>query len=701
MTADAVPPPDPEQVIRVARQGGVGHIGTHHGAIITDPRGLTHAGTGHLLQNSTLNAGPVVNNYVTQRVVEAALGQQRSARLDAVISEIESLRAVFVRPVGFDQLQRRLELPGASLVLTGPSGSGRRTAAKILLYPSAGAASALRLLSKDDLTDQEPLSPDDITEGDRLLLDVSDVEEGAAFARLQNDLLRCVAITEQRKARLIILIPLHRDTLLHDDLRGLICRIKRPDSWQVLAAHLRPFDLPVPDRSQVDSADLSDLEQLPLRSIAKVADLLRQAREQDGGGDVRTWFRAALAATADHAEAVSTFVGGLESVEQRTLLLAAAMAEDGKTDTVFSAQNGLHRRLGYKVPVEIHRIAEPGITDRIRELDCFQTTEGFGRIRFRQLAFGQAVLAHFWDAYPDLRREFSDWVLGVGGWRAGTVRDKESVARRFTEQVARTASLSDLYRVVENWAERGRDEIRLAAVILALVLNDERTDYEVRSQLYHWSRNPRIKPGLGSVLVSVCTNDLAIGHPKQALIRLRWLCDHPSPTAQEARAAISELCEDNRTLEQFLAVLTDRDRFDGELCRSIVTPRRLAGLAGRPSPLAVQRLAVKALETWRLALDGLTPADWSTAVSPWLEHHAVVLANESPAKAAMVRAAVIDLCNRQVELLAQLYSANRAWLRSGEKADWRYAAAAAVEDAVRHALATKPVSFSSIEGEPR
>ncbi|MEV8378367.1 hypothetical protein AB0P21_36855 [Kribbella sp. NPDC056861] len=311
------------------------------------------------------------------------------------------------------------------------------------------------------------------------------------------------------------------------------------------------------------------------------------------------------------------------------------------------------------------------------------------------------MLAHFWDAYPDLRHEFSNWVLRIGSWQAATARDKELVARRFAEQVARTGSLPELFGVVEDWSERGRDELWLARVILTTVLIDERTDYEVRSKLYDWSRNPRGKPGLGGLLVSICATELAVGHPKQALIRLRWLCDHRSPTAQSARAAIAELCEDNRTLEQFLAVLTDRDRFDSELCRSIVTPRRLTGIPGRPSPLAVRRLAIKVVETWRLALDRLSPTDWSTAVQPWLEQHALAAANDSQAEASALLAAMLELCGSQVDLLAQLYTTNRAWLASGELAGWRRSAAAGVENAIRDALAVKPALSLSLEGESR
>ena len=699
MTAEIAGEPEPSAN---GRQGGVGDIDNSLvGSIVTDPHAPTHTGTGAQLVNSTLsgiNNAHVEKQYV---MIAAAAATQRSLRLEAAANEIESLRAAFVRPDGFELLQSRLDSPGSSLVLTGPPGSGRRAAAKMLLCPSAGTTGALRLLSTADFTEADPLSPEDVSEGDRLLLDVSDVEEVSAFHAVQHDLLRCVGIAERRKARLVILIAPHRESMVHDDLMRLIGRIRPPDRWQVLGAHLRIFGLPAPRRHQVDDADLMALEHLSMSGVARVATLLRQARDLDSDGDFRAWFSSAISATADHSEAVATLVGKLETVQERTLLLAAAMAEHSKLDAVFAAERRLHDLLGYQVPVELHRIAEPGITDRLRQLECLELYDA-GYVRFRQLAFGQAVLTYFWDAYPDLRRVFADWVRLVTDWRAATTRNRADVMWRFSEQVARTNSLSDLYRLVEDWSERGQDELRILATrVLGAVLVDERTADSVRRRLYWWSRTKGLSPGLGGVLVSVCYTELAVGHPKQALIRLRWLSDHSSPTGEKARTAIAGLCEDNRTLEQFLAVLTDRDRFDAGLCRSIINPRRLSGLPGEPSPLLIRRLADKSAEALRRALANLTADEWISAVTPWLGQHAMALVDDESEIAESLLSVLLQLCDQQVELLARLYAANRAWLRSGDVTGLRRTAAAIVEDAVRMNLAEKPAEERSSEGELR
>ncbi|MEU0095384.1 hypothetical protein [Kribbella sp. NPDC006257] len=665
------------------------------GGIVVDPRGPTHTGSGNLVTQSSpagLTNGNVVNQHVHQYwgVVPQ---QQRSVRVSAATKEIEALRAIFVAPEGFADLQHRLLAPGSSLVLTGASGSGRRAAAKMLLCPSAELASALRLLSQDDLIGSDRLSPDDISDEDRVLIDLSDVGE-SAFLQLQRDLLIYVASTERRRARLIILIPSRLESRLHDDLRGALGRVNRPDPWQILASSLRPHGLSVPI-ALIAPTDRQTLDQLPMSGVARVATFLLEAREQDVDGKITDWFGQAIAGVADHEDAVAELVSLHPSVDERTLLLSVAMAEQGLLEAVFWIERDLQVGLKYQAPTELHRLAEDGITDRVRGLrDELEIHNG--RVRFRRFAFGQAVLTHFWDAYPDLRSAVADWVRRCVGRRELTAADREAIARRFAGQVARTNSLGLLYGVAQDWSTKAREESRVLAVVcLTEVLLDERTAYGVRSQIYHWSRSSNLATSFGVLLVGICTDVLAVGHLSQALIRLRWFCNHEAVVGAEARRALIQLCAENRTLEQFLAVLMDRERFDGALCRTIASPRRLADGSREPSPIVSARLARKAVVAWRQATDDLDTAEWKREITPWLDEHEAARGDGRYDVAAGLLRALTEICAGQVARLAQLYSANRTWLgcRQGSL-DQPREAAAKVEEAVRRALADLPTAPS-------
>lgn len=661
------------------RHGGLGDLSGDVGTVVTDPRGNVNSGSG-------TQWNLVVSGWTPPVAVRQAVG------IRAVLAGLEFLHRVFVRPPGFEALRERLARPGSAIVLTGPPGSGRRAAAQVGLCPDVDGVSALRFLSSADLAGDERLTAEDISAGDRLLLDVSDLDS-EAFVGRQSDLVNCVSIVGQQRASLVILVPDHLQRQLHDDLQVLRLRIEYPDRWAVLDAHLRHgFQLSL-RRSSVSSDERALVGRLPLRDVARVAKYLDETRDQRLAGT--DWLKAALAGLEDQEQAVIEVFEELRTVEDRTLLLTAAMLEAGSVDSVYFAERGLHAVLGYRPATDDHRLAQAGITDRIRRSGN-QLRLAEGTVRFVRPAFGTALLDHFWDAYPDLRRQFAEWVSTSYRWPRTQLRDRAAIAERFTAQAVRTQQLSDLYGLVESWADAGREESRrLAASMMTQVLLDDRSGPWARQQLYSWAYKGNLSVPLGRIVIQLCTDVVAASHLKQALIRLRWLADQ-TPIRTEACDAIVRLCADNRGLELFIHVLSDGGRFDPALCRLVLSPARLAEGRGQRPALLVPRLRWKVVAAWRRVAEASSTDEWCV---DWLSQHAHTAAGSEPVADAL-RAALIDICDRKVARLAQVFEANQRWLRHSHDTTpaARQAAAAAIEQAISCAIADLSITPRRLEG---
>ncbi|WP_432938405.1 hypothetical protein ACQPXM_27200 [Kribbella sp. CA-253562] len=705
MTAEDLVRPDhggPVEQPGQGRRGGVGDLSGDVRTVVSDPSGPLHSGDGSQFlnhgagsQNNHSGDGTQVNVSVGSFVLGALenLGSGPSIRqqigLRGTADDIELLRAVFVPPHGFADLTERFRPPGSTVILSGPPGSGRRSAAKMLLCPTPEDVGALRLLAGEDLRGDERLTADDVTTDDRMLLDLSTQDE-SSIAQWEAEVRRCVGIAHQRKAHLVVLIPDRSDNGMHDDLKVHLVQIVRPEPWKVLEKHLGVADLRL-SPSNVSVEDCKALSQLPLRGVAEVASLLAETRQQFDQD--AAWFSSAMASSADHERAVVDLVSSLETVEQRTLLLTAAMLEDGRADAVFHAENRLQKALRYTAHSDQHRLAEEGFTDRLRAFRKTLKLSPDGAVGFVQLTFGTAVLTHFWDAYPDLREDFGWWVGDCHLWRATRPQDRLAVVLRFADQAARTGQLNELYKIVESWADNGRGEEpgRLAAHAMAQVLRHERAGQAARAQLYQWSRTSGLSVGLGRILVELCTEVVAAGHLKQALIRLWWLADRQVVRA-EARRGIADLCAENRALEQFLQVLTDRERFNADLCRFVLSPERLASPWDRAAPVLVPRLAERVVRVWRTAVNDSDEEDWTSATRPWLRQYYRLSELGDNRRAAALLSRLIELCAGEVDRLSALFVMNRAWFReSGQMRTGSLdVAATAVVDAVHRSLGVAP-----------
>lgn len=131
------------------------------------------------------------------------------------------------------------------MLIAGPVGSGRQTAAQMLLCPPDSGHRSLRRLpdEPDDPTDAV-LDDNQVAPGDRLLLDLSDINR-ELFERHQQRLPSFRDAVQHNDARLVVVLPHNQEHWLSDELRPLLVTIDQPDPLRVLRAHLVADQLPV------------------------------------------------------------------------------------------------------------------------------------------------------------------------------------------------------------------------------------------------------------------------------------------------------------------------------------------------------------------------------------------------------------------------------------------------------------------------
>ncbi len=657
-------------------QNGLGVHGDV-GTIVTDA-GQIHSGRGDQFN------GSVQHFHFAQREATTTLWWTGIAS-----NEIAELRASFVKPPGFDRAAEILRRPGSVVLLTGEPGVGRRAAAKMLLCPEGVPATALRLPTSAADADSGDIPLEDVSAEDRLLLDLSDCDE-PTFAAQQEWLGKWVTAAGRKHARLVAVLPHRHDHVLQDDLRSLRVQIGRPDVWAVLGKHLRVAGVS-PDLRVLDDNAEATISQLSMSGVARVVTLVRQARDRAPDRAAGQWLSTALSAATDYGHRVGVLVANHPAADQRTLLLSAAVFEEASADTVFFAERDLLRRIGYRLPEDKLRLELDGVTERVRAMAPDLELYANRQIRFTEVAFGAAVLAHFWDTYPDFRSDLTQWVDHVMGLHEIAQEDRERAAHRLADQAVRSGRPYLLLQVAKRWTvDRAAWGPQLATAVLGRLLVAERTAYVVWDQLYQWSRDASVRAELADVVIELCRHVLAVTHPRPALVRLSWLHGHDTPAvAERACRAVVDLTSDNRGLHHLVHLLGKRARFDCGLFAAAASPARLVGDDDRGRvALADRSLRALLVDSWRTTITSRPEDEWSASIDAWLDQHARLSANGGATRVDLLLGALVDVFATDMHLLSSLYEANRAWLAVDRPA--RLRTAAEVEREIRSAVNKAP-----------
>lgn len=617
---------------------------------VTDPRGHVHTGSGNQLNN---------NWYVS--TAADRLIRTGADPLQVVREHRAQLSRRFVRPRDFGRAAERLTEPGAAVLLDGPPGSGRRAAATMLLHELSGTEGRFEELSAEPEEGSLDAAPDD-----RFLLDLSSMPADD-YPAAQKVLATYRSAVDKGGARLVVVLPTGLDYLLEPEYVPLVVQLGRPRGHAVLSRYLRVDGVDFAPEHLTDPALGELLRTSPMRELARLAEMIRRARDSGRyGQDFPAWCDEALAAVTNWTKQVARQVSAHRTPDERALLLTAAMFSGASADAVFHGCARLLKRLGHTED-ERPRLAQADLAEQLESLKIRRDHED--RICFEHLAYDGALRKHFWANFPDLRDALRDWIGQSVRLRDLSADDRMNLVARFAEQCLAAGRPDHLWTLAERWTQPTHAK-RLhaeAAAALEHGLNHERYGARVRAQIYDWATGPHLSVDLAQVLTGVCQQVLAATHPDQALVRLHHLALRGGEQkTSPARTALLALARRDRRL--YLR-LVDRllFRLPARAESNLALLIELLGPAGQPKDVRGPELS----RAWATVLTERPATDWAPTVRDWLS---AVHADER-------RAPVLDLlptaAGGRADVLNRLYVITCEWARGDAPAPTRDHAARA------------------------
>ncbi|PJN25034.1 hypothetical protein [Kitasatospora sp. CB02891] len=550
----------------------------------------------------------------------------------------------FVRPRNLGRASERLAKPGATVLLVGEAGIGRRAAGTVLLHELPGEEGSFEELPAErDPDGRLEFGPDD-----RLLLDLSETTvEGSSTVLDGLGVYR--SATERTGARLVVILSSELEQALAPELQLHVVRLERPRGDAVLTRYLRSDEL----LHQPGDLELPELKSLlataPMRDIARLVRIIGEVKASRRHGTVFAgWCAAAMEAITDWSDQVARQVDELTDGRKRALLLAGAMLDRAPADVAAQWADQLLRLVDHPDNSE-SALAGPDLLAQLHGLKMTRSQDG--RIDFERLSYGAAVRSHFWTYFPGLRDHLRDWVADAIHLAGLGRAERSELVIRFAEQALAAGRPDDLRMLAEQWTSNSGSLPTEAALLLVQGLEHEKYGGAVRRQIYQWAANGRPAPLLARVLTEVCRHELAATHPDLALTRLFHLSKRGEST--DATEAVLELARGELRL---LRHLLERIFRNGRAASKHGYGLLLDLLD--PSLLRVLPTAPELELVWHRVLTGADRARWAPAVRSWLTAAAVSPAWESGPD-VMVRAA-----GSRAGVLNELYLTALEWQRT-------------------------------------
>lgn len=588
---------------------------------ILDARGPTHTGSG---DQHNYDIRMTLINQARYRRVRSGLWSK---------AQLDWIEQRFVQPYGFDDASQTLDEQNA-VILNGPRGSGRRTAAMMLLNKATerrGRGKRFRELfpatADRDREDVAWDAADAVEPDERLLLDLSSLSEEER-ALVNKGLMEFRGVVEDRKAFLVIIA--HSEYALTEGIGGIGRPIRPPAAVDVLARHLEAddgFTGPV-GALEADSVWLGNLAARPMSEVARLAELTLAARGNSPFAGEAAWLESAFQALTDDGTAIAERVSALQEAPPRALLLAAALLSGMTADVAADAAADLLKILKYPATSPA-ALDSPDLIERLDQVGARIDAER--KVRFNQLAQDTAALVYYWDAFPGLRSHLAEWVNGVVRHEALTPGGRDELVRRFATQSLRTDRSQDLETLITAWTENGAASqksklFQHAATLLDTGLTSKSHGSYFRRWIYDRStQDSPIGLDFATVLIEACMGQLAESHPDQALVRLHHLARRRGEVGELGRDALADfVTEDERRLRRLLwriaAPNGTPNPADAAVFLRVADARRLAAQTPRSrAPIANARVAENLAAGWRLVLSLRPSQDARARLGDWFQ----------------------------------------------------------------------------------
>ncbi|MEV0850654.1 hypothetical protein AB0J21_33215 [Streptomyces sp. NPDC049954] len=571
---------------------------------VNDPRGPVNNGEGHQFVFYGVSA-----DWMIRKGVESL----RIVREDRL-----RLADRFVRPAGYRVAADHLDKPGSVVLLEAAPGSGRRAAAIMLLHEigeDGGTGEEDVRFEELPATDkdEEPLAPG---EGNRFLLDLSGIADEEAYAEAQRRLAVRRSQIQAAGAHMVVVLPSGLEHVHAPDLEPHRVTLGRPRGIAVVTRYLR-MDRMAFRPANLERADLKlRCDRSPMRELARIAGLVRTARDSGRfGTDFAGWLDQAMHAVSNRAREVGQQVATVRTAPERALLLAMAMFEEVRADTVYEAWHGLMRTVRHEEEATTE-LARTDFGERLSALGIERDPDG--RLRFERLAYADAVRTYFWTNFPGMRDDLRDWIGHAAGLRGLTTDDRVNVVVRFGEQSLAVERPDHLFDLVVRWADSatGTSCDQRAVAALGLGLQHQRFGGWFRRRMYECARSGPLSDGLVRVLTAACHQSLGATHPDQALVRLHYLAVRKGEAAREAREALLDLAGRDRRLYRLLIDRlrdrTHREPRGAELQLRLLTELLHSDLSPDPPPWPDLFLG------WETVFSQPPTETWEPLVCSWL-----------------------------------------------------------------------------------
>lgn len=563
------------------------------------------------------------------------------------------LARCFIHPQGFGRARAILESDGI-VFLEAPPGSGRVTAAKMLLWELRLDDAKFHELLLQEQEGAPRLDRDHIGDDDQAWLDLTDI--GPLWDEVRAELLDLRAAVRDHRARLVVILP-NAMRGFSPELDQYRVRIEPPPAKEVLLRHLRIAGIPAP--SHLPPIEFLKTNPSPER-IYQYVLLVGNARERASGkGGFEAWCQAADKAISGREQDIAELLATLPTGTQRALLLTTAMLHGSHADSIYRASISLLKTVGH--PAEERPLLERAtLYERFSEIKA--KADGSGRIEFTEPGYGSAIRRYFWTHMPELRSHMQTWV-GTSIDSAGLVEDEaENLIERFTALCMDDKYWHMLRSLVEQWTGRpSPGRVKATAFVLQYGLQDERHGRVFRRQIYEWSRNSGLMRGpLAQVVVAACRDVMTVTHPDEALVRLHHVARREETAgAREALIALSGA--DRRFLRQMLSRLTDAPAeprkwpADIGLFLELADPEALTD-PGRHNHALIAESGVRRQLTdgWSLAFGEVSHEIWISYTEQWLS----CAAHRERYRGALLDV-LVDGCEQRPKALGRLYAMTR------------------------------------------
>jgi hypothetical protein len=540
----------------------------------------------------------------------------------------------FVHPRGFKEARDCLAAEGRTVLLEGPPGSGRPTAAKVLLWELRSELGEFHELTPQETAEngssRHRLDLSELADGDGVWLDLSRVSD-----QLWNDvydkLPQLRAAVLDHSARLVVVLPAPPEPL-DLSLAQFRRRIEHPSPHDVLRRWLHMEGLPQPaDFAAIPGlATFSSPTATPGQIARYVSEVAQERDKHSGAGDLAAWCAAVDHASLARAELAKNIGGKITgfSASQRALLLTTAALEGTHANGVNEAAATLLATIGHARGEASDLELEP-LEHRINDIGA--TRDALALVTFNDPGYADAVWAYFWTELPELREKVRDWIGLAADSEYLTSLGRDALIRRFMGQclVDSGPSMALWPTLVELWTRRNAPKhlVESAALIVQLGLHDETSGRAFRRQIYVWSRDASISGQLAEVIIAACRDEMALSHPGEALVRLHHLARRkPGSRALDTLGVL--VGEDRWLLRYLLSRLSgssnaEFNRIDAELFIRFAETGALVVPKAYGHPLLCERaLRDQLIGGWRLAFGVLDPERWEPRAADWLRRAA-------------------------------------------------------------------------------